>query len=598
MILLTAEKISKNYGIRPLIDHLSLTVSEGDKIGIIGVNGTGKTTLLKMLAGIEPPGSGEISRSSALRVGYLPQNPVFEENAPVLRQAAKNAVPGQTFQEYEYKSLLTKLGITDFEQNISELSGGQRKRVALAAALASHADLLILDEPTNHIDGETVARLEAYLGRYTGALLMVTHDRYFLERVVNQIAELENGSLTCYPANYSRYLELKAERESMQSAARRKQQVLYRKELEWIRRGARARSTKAKFRVDRFAELDRETGPVQRQELDLSSLSARLGKKVMEIDGISKSYGGRVLFRDFSYNLLRRDRIGIIGPNGCGKTTLFKILRGLVPPDTGRVEVGETVKIGCFSQENEEMDLSLRVIDYIRSIAEQIRTPDGMLTASQMLERFLFPPEMQYTEISRLSGGERRRLFLLGVLAYAPNVLLLDEPTNDLDIETLTILEDYLLGFPGAVVAISHDRYFMDKIAEHVFAFENGVLNPYLGGYSDYLAKRPEPAEPERAEEKPEKQKARRGRSSGRLKFTYREQREFEQIDGVVSGLENSLKDLRRQIEDQSSNYAALEELLAEKSRLEAELAEKTDRWVYLNELAEKIENQKRDGSD
>ena len=581
MILLTAEQLNKSYVERPLLKDVSLTISEGDKIGVIGVNGTGKSTFLKIIAGTETPDSGKITKSPAMRIGYLPQNPVFERHASVLEQVLADAAAGQTgSKEYECKAILTKLGITDFEKDVNLLSGGQKKRVAMAAALAGQVDLLILDEPTNHIDSEMVVWLENYLARYKGALLMITHDRYFLENVTNRIVELQDGTLTAYPANYSKYLELKEQREDMLAASERKRQALLKKELAWIRRGARARSTKAQFRVDRYEELSSQPVPVEQQKLQLSSISSRLGKKIIEIDGISKRYGERVLFHDFSYNLLRNDRLGLIGPNGCGKSTLLKILVGLIPPDEGSV--------------SEEMDTSLRTIDYITNIAEQIVTPEGTLTASQMLEKFLFPAELQYTVIGRLSGGERRRLFLLKILMEAPNVLFLDEPTNDLDIQTLTILEDYIEGFAGAVVAVSHDRYFLDKIAGHVFAFgPDGSLVQYLGGYSDYLEKRGE-EEQEAVKAKDggtDKQKSYRSKST-KLKFSFKEQREFDEIDGVIEALEQQILSVQKEIEVQATNFEALQELLHKKTEMERQLSEKTDRWVYLNELSEKIENQ------
>ena len=596
MILLTAEQLNKSYVERPLLKDVSLTVSEGDKIGVIGVNGTGKSTFLKIIAGVETPDNGKITKSSGMRIGYLPQNPVFEQHSSVLEQVLSDIKAGKTdSKEYECKAILTKLGITDFDQDVSLLSGGQKKRVAMASALAGQVDLLILDEPTNHIDSEMVVWLENYLARYNGALLMVTHDRYFLEKVTNRIVELQDGTLTAYPANYSSYLELKAQREDMLAANERKRQTLLKKELAWIRRGARARSTKARFRVDRYEELSSQAAPTEQQKLQLSSLSSRLGKKIIEVDHISKSYGEKVLFHDFSYHLLRNDRLGLIGPNGCGKSTLLKILVGLVPPDEGSVSVGETVKIGYFSQECEEMDLSQRTIDYITNIAEQINTPEGMLTASQMLEKFLFPSELQYTTIGRLSGGERRRLFLLKILMEAPNVLFLDEPTNDLDIQTLTILEDYIEGFAGAVIAVSHDRYFLDKIAGHIFAFQSdGTLAQYLGGYSDYLEKRSEEQvqQADKAHDAPEeKQKTYRSKST-KLKFSFKEQREFDEIDDIIESLEQELGSVQQEIEVQSANYGALEQLLRKKTELEEQLSQKTDRWVYLNELAEKIQNQ------
>ncbi len=596
MILLTADRMNKNFGGRQLLRDVSLTISEGDKIGVIGVNGTGKSTFLKMIAGLEPTDSGEVTKLTNMRIGYLPQNPVFHNSATVLEQVLHDAAAQNASKEYECKTILTKLGITDFDKDVNLLSGGQKKRVAMAAALASKVELLVLDEPTNHIDSDMVDWLETFLSRYKGALLMVTHDRYFLERVTNKIVELENGTLTSYPANYSAYLELKAQREEMLAASERKRQALLKTELAWIRRGARARSTKARFRVDRYEELSAQSVSTEQSKLELSSLSSRLGKKIIEIDNISKSYEGRMLFENFSYNLLRNDRLGIIGPNGCGKSTLLKILRGLVMPDTGSVSIGETVKIGYFSQESEEMDTSLRVIDYIKDVSSEIVTPDGTFTASQMLERFLFSPELQYTTIGRLSGGERRRLFLLRILMDAPNVLFLDEPTNDLDIQTLTILEDYLENFSGAVITVSHDRYFLDKAVDHIFAFQpSGKLTQYLGGYTDYAEQHKDEEkavqQPIGDSEKESKQKDYRKKSS-KLKFSYKEQREYEEIDEVIADLEEKIAAAQKEIEAQASNYTLLQELLGEKEELEAELAHKMDRWVYLNDLAEKIENQ------
>ena len=594
MILQTIDKVSKNYGGKALLDNITLTISEGDKIGVIGVNGTGKSTFLKLAAGIEEPDAGQINQISKMKVGYLPQNPTFLSHATVLEQAMHDAgAAGGDSLEYECKAMLTKLGVSDFGADVSLLSGGQKKRVAMAAALTGKADLLILDEPTNHIDNDTVLWLEEFLAKYTGALLMVTHDRYFLERVVNKIVELQDGSLFSYPANYSKYLELKAERENMLAATERKRQALLRKELAWIQRGAKARSTKARFRVERFEDLKNQTGIAGQDKLEISAASSRLGKKIIEIEHISKAYNGMDLFRDFSYHLLRGDRVGIIGPNGCGKSTLLKTILGRVTPDSGSVKIGETVKIGYFSQESEDMDPSLRVIDYIRDEAAEIETPDGTFSAVQMLERFLFPPDLQYTLIGRLSGGERRRLYLLYILMQAPNILFLDEPTNDLDIQTLGILEDYLDAFPGAVVAVSHDRYFLDRIAEHIFAFEgDGTIDHYLGGYSDYLERKKELAsvipleKPAEKKAKPERQRREK------LKFSFHEQREFEEIDAIIAGLEEKLSALQEEIGLKASNYAELPLLLQKKEELEKTLSEKMDRWVYLNDLAEKIAQQ------
>ena len=615
MILLNAEKISKGYSDRQLLDGCSLAVGEGDKIGLIGVNGTGKSTLLKVMAGVDFPDSGTVTRSGGVRVAYLPQNPEFAPETTVLQQVmtgvaidkarAKEAKVVQQADEYQCKSILTQLGLSDYDQPIGQLSGGQKRRVALACALAAESEVLILDEPTNHIDSEMVDWLESYLKRYQGAILMVTHDRYFLERVVNRIVELDRGKLYSYPANYSQYLELKAQREEMALATERKRQSLYRKELAWIQRGARARSTKAQFRVDRFEELKKPGYVPDQSKLEVSALSSRLGKKIIEIEQISKSFDGKVLVKDFSYNLLRGDRVGIIGPNGYGKTTLVRMICGLLEPDQGRIVRGETVRIGYFSQESfagEDFDPTVKAIDYIRHISQEIQTPEGTLTAAQMMEKFLFPADLQYTEIGRLSGGERRRLYLLRVLMEAPNVLVLDEPTNDLDIETLSVLEDYLEQFPGVVIAVSHDRYFLDKLMNHVFVLAgNGEVRHYTGGYADYRAdvasERQRLAAQQRLDSQPLPNSSPKKPSGGRshqekLKFSFKEQREYEEIDGVIAGLEEKIAQTEALIVQNASDYAALQELTTEKEELEAQLTAKMERWVYLNDLAERIEAQ------
>ena len=615
MILLNAEKISKGYSDRQLLDGCSLAVGQGDKIGLIGVNGTGKSTLLKVMAGVDFPDSGTVTRSGGVRVAYLPQNPEFAPETTVLQQVmtgvaidkarAKEAKVVQQADEYQCKSILTQLGLSDYDQPIGQLSGGQKRRVALACALAAESEVLILDEPTNHIDSEMVDWLESYLKRYQGAILMVTHDRYFLERVVNRIVELDRGKLYSYPANYSQYLELKAQREEMALATERKRQSLYRKELAWIQRGARARSTKAQFRVDRFEELKKPGYVPDQSKLEVSALSSRLGKKIIEIEQISKSFDGKVLVKDFSYNLLKGDRVGIIGPNGYGKTTLVRMICGLLEPDQGRIVRGETVRIGYFSQESfagEDFDPTVKAIDYIRHISQEIQTPEGTLTAAQMMEKFLFPADLQYTEIGRLSGGERRRLYLLRVLMEAPNVLVLDEPTNDLDIETLAVLEDYLEQFPGVVIAVSHDRYFLDKLMNHVFVLAgNGEVRHYTGGYADYRAdvasERQHLAAQQRLDSQPLPNSSPKKTSGGRshqekLKFSFKEQREYEEIDGVIAGLEEKIAQTEALIAQNASDYAALQELTAEKEELEAQLTAKMERWVYLNDLAERIEAQ------
>lgn len=610
MILLSAEKVYKGYSERQLLDGCSLAIGEGEKIGLIGINGTGKSTLLKVMAGIDPPDSGIVTRAGGVRVAYLPQNPLFDGETTVLQQVmkgvaideerAKDAKVIQQADEYQCKNILNQLGLGDYDQKIAQLSGGQKRRVALACALAAEAEVLILDEPTNHIDSEMVDWLEGYLKRFQGALLMVTHDRYFLERVVNRIVELDHGKLYSYPANYSQYLELKAQREEMALATERKRQSLYRKELAWIQRGARARSTKAQFRVDRFEQLKNSEYVPDQSKLEVSALSSRLGRKIIEIDNISKAFDGKQLVRDFSYNLLRGDRIGIIGPNGYGKTTLVRMICGLLEPDSGTIVRGDTVKIGYFSQESfigEEFDPSVKAVDYIRSISQEIQTPEGTLSASQMMEKFLFPSELQYTEIGRLSGGERRRLYLLRVLMEAPNVLVLDEPTNDLDIETLAVLEDYLESFPGVVIAVSHDRYFLDKLMNHVFVLAgNGEVRHYIGGYADYRA---DVAEQERIKKQSTASVSNGEKRDGRnqrekLKFSFKEQREYEQIDQVIAELEEKIEETEQQIRSNSSDYTALQQLTQEKEELEEQLAQKMERWVYLNDLAERIAEQNK----
>lgn len=610
MILLSAEKVYKGYSERQLLDGCSLAIGDGEKIGLIGINGTGKSTLLKVMAGIDPPDSGIVTRAGGVRVAYLPQNPLFDGETTVLQQVmkgvaideerAKDAKVIQQADEYQCKSILNQLGLGDYDQKIAQLSGGQKRRVALACALAAEAEVLILDEPTNHIDSEMVDWLEGYLKRFQGALLMVTHDRYFLERVVNRIVELDHGKLYSYPTNYSQYLELKAQREEMALATERKRQSLYRKELAWIQRGARARSTKAQFRVDRFEQLKNSEYVPDQSKLEVSALSSRLGRKIIEIDNISKAFDGKQLVRDFSYNLLRGDRIGIIGPNGYGKTTLVRMICGLLEPDSGTIVRGDTVKIGYFSQESfigEEFDPSVKAVDYIRSISQEIQTPEGTLSASQMMEKFLFPSELQYTEIGRLSGGERRRLYLLRVLMEAPNVLVLDEPTNDLDIETLAVLEDYLESFPGVVIAVSHDRYFLDKLMNHVFVLAgNGEVRHYIGGYADYRA---DVAEQERIKKQSTASVSNGEKRDGRnqrekLKFSFKEQREYEQIDQVIAELEEKIEETEQQIRSNSSDYTALQQLTQEKEELEEQLAQKMERWVYLNDLAERIAEQNK----
>lgn len=597
-MLLSAEHISKNYGTKQLLQDVSLYLNEKDKVGIIGINGTGKSTLLKILAGREPPDEGTIAANPNLQSSYLAQNPAMNDEMAVLDQVLSEFSPRFREQNgYEAKSMLTRLGITDFGAKVGTLSGGQRKRAALAAALIRPADILILDEPTNHLDSEMVAWLEQRLIRFTGGLIMVTHDRYFLERVVNRITELSHSKLYTYEANYSKYLELKAERGEMAEASERKRQSILRKEYQWIMRGARARGTKSRERIDRYEALKDQAAPVTDDAVQMAAVSSRLGRKIIELDGISKSFGGRMVVDNFTYHILQNDRIGIVGRNGAGKSTLLNMIAGLLPPDKGTVETGQTVKIGYFMQECRELDFNQRVYDFISETASEVKTAEGTFSASQMLERFLFPPDLQYTAIGRLSGGERRRLYLLSILMSAPNVLLLDEPTNDLDIETLTILEDYLESFPGAVLAVSHDRYFLDKVASSVFEVtDSGKVECTTGNYTDYSEKRRETAAAEKKETSspkstsPQKETAQRPK---KLKFSFKEQREFEMIDGDIAAIEAKIAACAEEITQAASDYVRLQELMAQKKALEADLEAKTDRWVYLNELAEKIEAQK-----
>ncbi|MEG3028789.1 MAG: ABC-F family ATP-binding cassette domain-containing protein [Oscillospiraceae bacterium] len=589
MVLLTGDKLSKAYTERSLLDETGFTIESGDKIGVIGVNGTGKTTLLKIIAGLESADSGSIIKSSGLRVGYLPQTPDFAKDGTVLEEVLRGvSLTSKQAKEYECKSILTRLELFDFDAKVSTLSGGQKKRVALAAALVCEVELLILDEPTNHIDSAMVTWLEEYLTRYRGAVLMVTHDRYFLDRVTNKILELDRGKLYSYTCNYTKFLELKAQREDMAVASERKRQSLIRKEVEWILQGPCGRGTKSQYRIDRLAQLKAEKVDLSKGSVDMSSVQSRLGRKIIELDGISKSFGDKHLIKDFSYLLLRTDRIGIIGPNGVGKSTLLKLIMGIIPPDSGRIELGETVKIGYFSQECEDMNPSQRPIDYIKEEAEQIETVDGVLSATQLLEKFLFTSDLQYTTISRLSGGEKRRLYLLRILITAPNILILDEPTNDLDIETLTILEDYLSTFVGAVIMVSHDRYFLDKTANRIFSFENGGIKSYMGGYTDWLIQREETDTDKPKVQKTTADSAPRKKNE-KLKFTFKEAREFETIDEDISALEGEISAKEADILANASDFVRLQALGEEKAALERALEEKMSRWVYLNDLNDSI---------
>ena len=595
-MLIAAEKITKSYGEKELFKEISFYVEESSKIGVIGINGTGKTTLLRILAQQETPDGGKVTRSSDARIGYLPQIPELDENATVLDQALSAATEIHSeAQAYEAKTILNKLGLMDYDQKIRHLSGGQKKRVALASVLLAHCEVLILDEPTNHLDNDMVAWLEGFLARYTGAVVMVTHDRYFLDRVVSRIAEIDRGGLYMYDANYSKFVALKAQREEMEAGTQRKNASLLRKELAWMQRGPRARGTKSRSRIERFEELsENSAGGGATAKLNIDSISSRLGKKTIELENISKCFGDRQVLAPFSHIIARDSRVGIIGANGCGKSTLLNIISGQLQPDGGDVVHGDTVKLGYFSQVCTEMDLSMRVIDYIKSFAEYFETVDGMVSASQMLERFLFSADLQWNTIGRLSGGERRRLYLLSVLMTAPNILLLDEPTNDLDIETLIILEDYLESFNGAVIAVSHDRYFLDKVVDQLFVFQDGgEIEKRLGGYSDYMADR-DAATDEQKSDKPKESATKRDTSNApkKLRFSFKEQREFDMIDGEIAEIEGRIEALEKEIAAEASNYVLLQPLLAQKEELEQQLNEKTERWLYLNDLADKIAKQ------
>ncbi|HRM01744.1 MAG TPA: ABC-F family ATP-binding cassette domain-containing protein [Anaerostipes hadrus] len=595
MNILNIEHISKIYGEKVIFDDVSLGIHSGDKIGVIGVNGTGKTTLLKIIAKINEPDKGQIICGNGIRVSYLPQNPEFPKKQSILEYVMDGKEHQDWKTESEAKTILTKLGIYDFDEGCDHLSGGQKKRVALARTLVDPTEVLILDEPTNHLDNDMVLWLEEFLNSFRGVLIMVTHDRYFLDRVTNKIVEIDKGKLYEYDTNYSGFVELKVQREEMELATERKRQSLLRVEMEWMKQGIKARGTRQRARTERFEELKNAKGPSMQQNVEMDSISSRLGKTTIELEHISKGFGDKHLINDFSYIVLRDDRIGFIGPNGCGKSTLMKMIMGILKPDEGNITIGDTVKIGYFAQENEDMTGDIRVIDYIRNVAEYIQTTKGQASASQMLDRFLFPPELQYTPLDKLSGGEQRRLYLLKVLMEAPNVLILDEPTNDLDIQTLTILEDYLDTFAGIVITVSHDRYFLDRIVNRIFAFEEGGhLKQYEGGYTDYLEKVKPIAKQEKS--KPEKKenngKKFRKEHQKKLKFTYKEQKEFETIDDDIAKLEEKIEQLDEEIMENATNSGKLAELTQQKEETEEALNEKMDRWVYLNDLAEQIANQ------
>lgn len=604
MNILNVEKVSKTYGEKELFNNISLGINSGDKIGLIGVNGTGKSTLLKIIAGVEEPDEGQVVKGKGIELAYLAQTPLYYENENVLEYVMRGK---HADSQPKAKEILNKLGITNHGAMMNILSGGQKKRAALARTLVEPARLLILDEPTNHLDNDMVLWLEQFIKNFKGELIMVTHDRYFLDNVTNRIVELDKASLYSYDTNYSGFLELKTQREEMERATEAKRQNILRKELAWIRRGCQARSTKQQARIDRFEDMKEASKQARarfdKQLMDMNSVSSRLGRKTVELHNICKSFGKRTIIDDFTYIFLRDDRIGIVGDNGCGKSTLMKIIAGQLEPDSGSVEVGETVRIGYFMQENEPLDDSLTVLEFVRSIGEYVTTADGKATASQMCEKFLFTPKQQWTPISKLSGGEKRRLYLLSVLMSAPNVLILDEPTNDLDIETLEILEEYLDGFAGIVITVSHDRYFLDRVVDRIFAFEaGGHLTQYEGGYTDYRDKCVSSiynvvsngtSDTSKSKAAGQVKKVYNSHED-KIKFTYMEQKEYETIDDDIEKLETKVSELDDEIAKNATSYSKLAELTKEKEDVERQLEEKMERWEYLNDLAEKIEKQKQ----
>ena len=606
MNILSLENITHSYTERKLFDNTSFYLHEGEKVGVIGINGTGKSTLLKIMAGLEVPDEGEVIKASNMMIHYLPQNPKFNDGDTVL-ESVQNMIHHHANENelVKAKSMMTRLGITDFEQKTGELSGGQRKRLALVSVLITPCDILILDEPTNHLDSEMAQWLENQLKAFKGALVMVTHDRYFLDSVTNRIIELDKGKIYSYDEKYSGFLQRKAEREDSVKASERKRQSILRKEIEWMQRGARARSTKQKAHIKRYEDLKDQKGIETEDKIELSSIKSRMGKTTIEMENICKAYGENVLIKDFSYNFLKGDRVGFVGKNGCGKTTLMKIVDGRIKPDSGMVNIGQTIKIGYYTQEIENdkdagiayMNPDDKVIDYIKNTAEFVRTQEGLVSASVMLERFLFPSFQQYSKIEKLSGGEKRRLNLLRVLMEAPNVLILDEPTNDLDIETMTILEDYLDSFDGIVITVSHDRYFLDRVVRRIFSFEgNGVIKQYEGGYTDYYNKKQEEVEHTKEQEKPaskgRQEKTAYKSKNKKLKFSYNEQREYDTIEDDIGKLEKKLEKLDIDMNKNATNSVKLKELMDEKEETEALLMEKMDRWEYLEDLAKKIQQQ------
>lgn len=615
MSVINVEHISKLYGDKMILEDLSCSVDEGDKIGIIGINGTGKSTLFRIIAGEEEADEGKIIFSNGMTIGWMGQNPEFDEESSILKYVCEGKkIEDDYGYESDAKAMLTVLELENFDEKIKNLSGGQKKRAALCKVLLQKPDILILDEPTNHLDNKMSDWLENYLKSFRGVLLMVTHDRYFLDKVTNHIWEVEGGKVYYYDENYSGYLERKAEREERELASERKRQSILRSEVKWVMRGARARSTKQKARLERFEQLKAMDSPKTAKQVEMGSVGTRLGKKTIELYDISKAYGDKVLFKHFSYIFKRFERIGFVGHNGCGKSTLMKILADLEQADSGVIEWGETIKIGYFAQECEVMDERERVIDYIKDAAEYVRTSEGLVSASKMLERFLFSSDMQYTPIAKISGGERRRLYLLKVLMQSPNVLILDEPTNDLDIATLRVLEDFLDEFAGIVITVSHDRYFLDRTVDRIAAFENGNIVVYEGDYTEYQEKsgRIEADSIDSVDSgsglhiKKSNEKKKEGREQWlasknkekKLKFSYKEQKEFETIDEDIEKLEEKIAELEEQISKCATDFIKLNELMQEKEKTEAELSDKMERWVYLNDLAEKIEAQKRENNN
>ena len=615
MNLLNVENVSKTYMERAVLDGVTIGINDTDKIGVVGTNGTGKSTLLGIAAGDITSDKGNVVKGNSLRISYLPQNPVFDMTRSLLENVTDTIYAGGDHWDKmgEIKANLIKFGIDDPECSPSILSGGQKKRAALVAAIMTPSDLLILDEPTNHLDSEMIEWLEDYLKRYKGAILMVTHDRYFLDEVTNQIVEIDKGKAYRYEANYSGFLELKQQRLDYEMAAERKAATLYRKDLAWILRGARARSTKQKAHIARFEALRDRERPEEERQVQLSSLPSRMGNKTIILDNISKKYDGKVLFHDFSYTFNKLDRIGIIGPNGCGKSTFLKVIVGALTPDSGSVETGQTIQIGYFSQENEVLDESARVIDYIRDTAEFIRTEDGLISASAMCERFLFTPEMQYARIGKLSGGEKRRLYLLKILMTAPNVIILDEPTNDLDIQTLRVLEDYLDSFAGIIITVSHDRYFLDRVVTRVFSFEpDGTIFRSEGGYSDYRLHKGISDKADRQEaskssggkggsgaggkngtnagdaaDTQEKKKGKYRAPREKTKLSYSEQKEYDNIESEIEKLEARSAELETLMAGAATDFPRLMELSKEKDEVDAEIERKMERFIELQEMVD-----------